>query len=89
MPDADFYTASICGQLCLRRHGQADSPEEAMRAVKESMARAVYAAVDMAHAEGCEVEIEGGYLVAYPSVPKEPEPYVPADAIRPILDMAP
>lgn len=69
--DAGHITASICARLCLRRHGEAASLEAAMAEVKNHMTHAVYAAVDVAHAAGCEVEVDGDYLVAYPSVPKE------------------
>lgn len=68
--DAGHITASICARLCLRHHGQADSLESAMGVVKTVMANAVQAAVEIGHAAGCEVEVDGDYLVAYPSVEK-------------------
>lgn len=86
MSEPDRYTASICARLCLRRHAQADSPEAAMDAAKATMTRAVRAAVDVAHAEDCEVEITGDYLVTYPSVIEEPSR---TDVIRPFEEPAP
>lgn len=83
MTEPDHYTASICARLCLRRHAHADSPEAAMDAAKASMTRAMRAAVDVAHAEACEVEITGDYLVTYPSQIAEP---APKNAIRPFLE---
>lgn len=68
---AEHFTASICARLCLRRHGEAASMEAAMDEVKSCMTSAVRAAVDVAHAAGCEVEVDGDYLVAYHSLPRE------------------
>ena len=59
-----------------------------MDAAKSTMTRAVRAAVDVAHAEDCAVEVTGDYLVAYPNVIDEPP--VPAKpAIRPFVEPAP
>ncbi len=78
----DHYTASICARLCLRRHAEAASPEAAMDAARATMTRAVRQAVDVAHGEGCEVEIDADYLVTYPSAPPDrPAPPVRDDAL--------
>lgn len=72
MSEAGFYTASICARLCLRRHAHADTPEAAMDAARTALVSAARAAADVAHASGCEVEVNCDYQVAYPSV--EPAP---------------
>lgn len=69
----DHYTATICARLCLRRHGRADSPEMALAAAEAAMTRAVRAAVDVAHAAACDVEIDSEYRVTYPSVERAPQ----------------
>lgn len=81
MSEPDHYTASVCARLCLRRHAVADSAEAALAVARQAMCQAVRAAVAVAHDQGCEVEIDGEYLVSYPSVPPEPRAVCPA--IRP------
>lgn len=84
MDEPDHYTASVCARLCLRRHAVADSSEAAMSVARHAMSQAVRAAVAVAHDQGCEVEIDGEYLVAYPSLP--PEPRAAGPAIRPFKE---
>lgn len=88
MSERDFYTASMCTRLCLRRHADADSPEDAMARVKETMTRAVRAAVQFAHNQACDVDVDCDYLVVYPSVAETPDA-PPRLVIRPFVEDAP
>lgn len=71
--ESGHATGAICARLCLRRHGHVNTLEDALVGVRDHLCQAVKAAVEVAHAAGCEVEVDGDYWVAYPSVPKEAE----------------